>query len=661
MLLSALEDHDLNSSSATSSSGTSGAPKSVYLDLLTSRDLEMLRQRADRGPPTGSPPASSPTAPAVDRGGKRYLILTYHGEFDKVHYPLSLTPDESINDPGHMRDTIRQLKEQVQQLKSSSPGSAGGRTSPTAPLVFSSAASSGAPASVIGEECGGGTPAGHGASSSALSSSSTSGGHQSEHQQRRGSSSSHNAAQLFQPHQLSRLQEEADALRRAQADLQAENEQLRKTVSAIKDRGTTLGAGCAGGGAPGEQYMHTAGSPVLIPDEQYYTLGAGGAPSTCSGRSVCSLRSSGTATGPSPMDPWNAGGQIMSAAGGLQGGGGRALLMSVADVKAHPEYRSVRQQLSKQQMENRELADQKSRASVEHRKEVEAVRKELAYFKNQCKRLQQTVKRVETQNDDLRRQQLMARRAQQYGGGGPGLNTSSAASSAGTFGPPPPLVRPRRMASPARPPSRPPAPPPRAGSSSRPGSLPPSRPSSVSGSRRPSRAPSVCSSRDHSPVGGRSFSRDRPPSAGRYNYQNPSPRARVPSNGRPRSAGGAPMVPNRPISRPSSASPGRRPYAYGGVGPRIVSPSRGAGGRGGGPVHPASYGREPGYNAGRMNERSRSRPASAGRQPSGCGPAGGRRPSLGPVDLDPSPASYGRGRPTTIEQHNPYAPDGLSM
>jgi len=59
---------------------------SVYIDVLTARDLEMLRRHANpQGPPTTS---------TAGQSDKRYLILTYRAEFDKVHYPLPLPLDE---------------------------------------------------------------------------------------------------------------------------------------------------------------------------------------------------------------------------------------------------------------------------------------------------------------------------------------------------------------------------------------------------------------------------------------------------------------------------------------------------------------------------------------------------------------------------------------
>ena len=50
-------------------------------------------------------------------GNKRYLILTYQGEFDKVHYPLALMPDETINEPQAMKNLIKSLKQEVANFK----------------------------------------------------------------------------------------------------------------------------------------------------------------------------------------------------------------------------------------------------------------------------------------------------------------------------------------------------------------------------------------------------------------------------------------------------------------------------------------------------------------------------------------------------------------
>eukprot|EP00931_Biecheleriopsis_adriatica_P056948 TRINITY_DN3377_c0_g2_i4.p1 TRINITY_DN3377_c0_g2~~TRINITY_DN3377_c0_g2_i4.p1 ORF type:complete len:589 (-),score=117.16 TRINITY_DN3377_c0_g2_i4:122-1888(-) len=78
----------------------------VYLDVLTARDLEMLRRHANpQGPPTTS------TATQSD---KRYMILTYRAEFDKVHYPLPLPLDERSEEE-LLRCMVARLKSELSQ------------------------------------------------------------------------------------------------------------------------------------------------------------------------------------------------------------------------------------------------------------------------------------------------------------------------------------------------------------------------------------------------------------------------------------------------------------------------------------------------------------------------------------------------------------------
>ncbi|KAK3272671.1 Centrosomal protein CCDC61, partial [Cymbomonas tetramitiformis] len=81
---------------------------SVFVDLLTYNDLEMLKSRKMRGGAAAPPPA-----PASNRNNnKRYLILTYAAEFDRVHYPLPLMFEESP-DPEALKATIRRLREEL--------------------------------------------------------------------------------------------------------------------------------------------------------------------------------------------------------------------------------------------------------------------------------------------------------------------------------------------------------------------------------------------------------------------------------------------------------------------------------------------------------------------------------------------------------------------
>jgi coiled-coil domain-containing protein 61 len=74
------------------------------MDLLTYSDLEILKAKRLR---RSGHDARLPTH-AV-QNNKRYLILTYQGEFDKVHYPLPL-PFEEHPDPQDLKKTIVRLR-----------------------------------------------------------------------------------------------------------------------------------------------------------------------------------------------------------------------------------------------------------------------------------------------------------------------------------------------------------------------------------------------------------------------------------------------------------------------------------------------------------------------------------------------------------------------
>ncbi|KAK9810278.1 hypothetical protein WJX72_007806 [[Myrmecia] bisecta] len=81
---------------------------SVFVDLLTYADLEQLRAR--RG--LSEPPLSHLSPPQ----NKRYLILTYAAEFDRVHYPLPLLYEEHP-DPERLQLIICQLRAELEALQ----------------------------------------------------------------------------------------------------------------------------------------------------------------------------------------------------------------------------------------------------------------------------------------------------------------------------------------------------------------------------------------------------------------------------------------------------------------------------------------------------------------------------------------------------------------
>lgn len=86
--------------------------EAVYLDVLTARDLEMLRRHANpQGPPTTS---------TAGQSDKRYLILTYRAEFDKVHYPLPL-PLEERSEEDTLRALVVRLRAELAEARQEKP------------------------------------------------------------------------------------------------------------------------------------------------------------------------------------------------------------------------------------------------------------------------------------------------------------------------------------------------------------------------------------------------------------------------------------------------------------------------------------------------------------------------------------------------------------
>ncbi|XP_051018441.1 centrosomal protein CCDC61 [Acomys russatus] len=84
--------------------------ESVTLDLLTYTDLESLRSRKLGGRAGASAPRSA------QLNSKRYLILIYSVEFDRIHYPLPL-PYQGKPDPVVLQGIIRSLKEELGRLR----------------------------------------------------------------------------------------------------------------------------------------------------------------------------------------------------------------------------------------------------------------------------------------------------------------------------------------------------------------------------------------------------------------------------------------------------------------------------------------------------------------------------------------------------------------
>ncbi|XP_030009598.1 centrosomal protein CCDC61 isoform X1 [Sphaeramia orbicularis] len=85
---------------------------SVTLDLLTYADLELLRNRKAG---VVSRPRSLQQSSALT--AKRYLILIYTVEFDRIHYPLPL-PYVGKPDPAALQKEIRVLRAELSALSS---------------------------------------------------------------------------------------------------------------------------------------------------------------------------------------------------------------------------------------------------------------------------------------------------------------------------------------------------------------------------------------------------------------------------------------------------------------------------------------------------------------------------------------------------------------
>ena len=124
-----------------------GNAVSVFVDLLTYADLEALRRlrrganangasgagiESVSGAGVGAPVSSAAAAaPTSTTNSKRYLILTYTGEFDRVHYPLPLS-FEAEADAASLRRTCERLRAEIKALRSSQQTntSAGGGAAP---------------------------------------------------------------------------------------------------------------------------------------------------------------------------------------------------------------------------------------------------------------------------------------------------------------------------------------------------------------------------------------------------------------------------------------------------------------------------------------------------------------------------------------------------
>ena len=87
---------------------------SVFFDILTFQDLEMLKNRRSKQ-------LSPSKSQIIKTNNKRYIILTYMVEFDKVHYPIPLNFEESPSIEV-LQATIRRLRLENEELRNANQG-----------------------------------------------------------------------------------------------------------------------------------------------------------------------------------------------------------------------------------------------------------------------------------------------------------------------------------------------------------------------------------------------------------------------------------------------------------------------------------------------------------------------------------------------------------
>lgn len=92
----------------------------VTLDLLTFDDLEMLRSRKTHSRIYSAQNSSQILDPPSNN--RRYLIVTYTVEFDRIHYPLAMEYC-GPPDPRVLQETIQRLEKQVVDLENQVNGS----------------------------------------------------------------------------------------------------------------------------------------------------------------------------------------------------------------------------------------------------------------------------------------------------------------------------------------------------------------------------------------------------------------------------------------------------------------------------------------------------------------------------------------------------------
>lgn len=89
----------------------------MVVDVLTFTDLEMIKARKTGGNNTSMRSSASHVGENSRQYQKRYIILTYCSEFDRVHFPLPLNFEDTPNYPA-LRRTIARLRRQLAERES---------------------------------------------------------------------------------------------------------------------------------------------------------------------------------------------------------------------------------------------------------------------------------------------------------------------------------------------------------------------------------------------------------------------------------------------------------------------------------------------------------------------------------------------------------------
>jgi coiled-coil domain-containing protein 61 len=109
------------------SSAFSKTNESVHIDILTLSDLELLKAQKTAKNGSASTSTSSMNSSIKNLNAsiahhlKRYAILTYTGEFDRVHYPLPLAFEEQPNVPALQRN-LKRLRARVREQEQVAAG-----------------------------------------------------------------------------------------------------------------------------------------------------------------------------------------------------------------------------------------------------------------------------------------------------------------------------------------------------------------------------------------------------------------------------------------------------------------------------------------------------------------------------------------------------------